>query len=948
MPRPHPLAATAAPAPGRSSGSAPPRALLLCAAALASPALHAQAELLADIHLGNGPAAGSEPGQFLSVGAGTVFRACSREFGCELWVSTLNHPQAVPLTDICPGPCDSDPGDLAYLSSFLLFSADDGQHGRELWSIGPPDFVPRMVPEALVGPEGTDPRRLSHSPLPGAGNAGFASIAMPDGRRAIARLGGLDSEPRWQGSIGPFTQVGDLVAQGDRVIFSAVRDDPVALGAELWRADITEFSLSSALLRDIRPGSAGSAIAGMVAVPQRGGVFFRANDGSTGLEPWYSDGTTAGTRRLADIAPGSAGSAPVEPLAFANGSVFFFADDLGNGGNRDLWAVDGAGLVARKVANFDNGLARGLRALGGGMAFTASNGVDGREFWASGGLPQNTFQVTDLIPGSAGLSYFASAVSGNFYYLAGGAQLYRTDATAAGTRQVGVNTGTGLITSVHGGLERVLFPMFQAGLGDEPHLSAVAMPGQIDLLSNIAEDVGHSQGRTFFAARPGVFELDHGTVLFAFDDEEGLELRRLDGGGQASVLAPTQAGPASLLLESQLDDGRTVQRDGRLYFVDDQASVWASDGSAAGTRRLERFGDAPFQAASVDCLLPRGNGDVLALIDPGGAGSIELWRIDGSGGPSQPLLTADLLPANASLGDSAGGCPVEFGNLLLLRAYLPETGFELFRSNLSPGHLVLVRDLAPGSASGFDNRIEPAVAGGKFYFGATGIGGGLAPWVSDGTAQGTVQLLDGVSPPGAQPHSFTAYGSDMLFVARDALARHHLWRSDGSVAGTRTLTGVAGPGIALRLPVEETGAAGRALAVDGERIFFIANGAVQGSGSWLHVSLGEVGDQRRLSPAGLVEPLAPQRLTVVPGAGVVFGGYQPDSGRELWFSDGTDAGTVAVADVAAGTGHGGPHGISVLSDGVYFSADDGARGREPWRVPVPRADAIFASGFQSP
>lgn len=948
MPRPHLPAASAAPAPTSAVRKAPPRALLLCAAALLPAALHAQAELLADIHTGNGPVTGSEPAAFLSVGAETVFRACSREYGCELWVSTLDNPEVVQLADICPGPCDSDPADLAYLSSFLVFSADDGQHGRELWSIGPPDFVARMVPEVLIGPAGTDPRRLSHSPLPGAEHAAFASIAMADGRRAIARLGRLDSEPRWQGSVGAFTQVGDLVAQGDRVIFSADRNDTIATGAELWRADITEFSVSSALLRDIRPGGAGSSIASMVAVPQHGGVFFRADDGSTGLEPWTSDGTPAGTRRLADIAPGSAGSAPVEPLAFANGSVFFFADDLGNGSNRDLWAVDGPGLVARKVRNFDNNLARGLRALGGGMVFTASNGVDGREFWVSGGFPQNTFQVTNLVPGAAGLSYFASAVSGNFYYLAGGEQIYRTDATAAGTRQVGVNTGTGLITSIHGAFGRVLFPLLQPGIGNEPHASDVATPGQYGVLANIADDVGHSQGRTFFAARPGVFELAQGTVLFAFDEEEGLELRRLDGGGQSSVLTPTQAGPASLLFESQLDDGRTVQRDGRLYFVDDQRSVWVSDGSAAGTRRLEQFGDAPFQADSVACLLPRANGDVLVLFDPSTAGSMELWGIDGAGGPTQPLLTAGLLPANTALSNSGSACPVEFGDQLLLSAFRPDTGFELFRSNLSPGHLVLVRDLVPGSASGFDNGIDPVVAGGRFYFGGVGASGGLAAWASDGTAQGTVPLLDGNTPLGAQPHSFTAYGDDVLFVARDDLARHQLWRSDGSVAGTRTLTGVANPGVAVRLPVEETGAAGRALAVDGARIFFIANGAAQGSGSWLHVSLGGAGDQRRLSPPGPTEPLAPQGLAVVPGAGVVFSGYQSIGGRELWFSDGSAAGTGPIADIAPGAGHGGPQGISVLSDGVYFSADDGVRGREPWRVPVPRADAIFASGFQPP
>ncbi len=941
---------TAAPAPfnGAVLQHAMYLRLALVAAAMLAPSLvHAQAELLADINRGNGPVASSDPGELVSVGNVTFFRACSREHGCELWGFAGGGAQtAVRLTDICPGPCDSDPRDMNFTSSVLLFTADDGQHGRELWFVDSSKPGARMVPEVLMGPAGTDPEQLSFSPMSGAEHVAFGSIALSDGQRAVARLGGLDSEPRWQGSVGAFNPLGPLLAQGNRVFFSGSFESSTPLGAELWRADITQFSLSTTLLRDIRPGSVGSSISDMISVSQLGGIFFRSDDGSTGREPWYSDGTVAGTRRLADIAPGSASSSPVEPLAFPNGSVFFFADDIGSGGNRDLWTVEGAGLVARKVRNFDNSLARGLRALGGGMVFTASDGVNGREFWGSGGLAQNTFQITDLIPGSAGLSYFDSAVVDNFYYLAGGAQIYRTDATAAGTRQVGTNSGTGLITSISGALGHVIFPLFQTGLGEEPHVSDVATPNQFSVLSNIGSDLGHSHGRAFFADRPGVFELVNGKVLFAFDDKEGLELRRFDGAGSASVIAATQAGPGSLLFESRLDSGLSRVRDGRLYFVDAQRSVWVSDGSEVGTRRLEQFGNAPYQAQSIECLLPRANGDVLVLIDPSGSESMELWRIDAAGGPPQPLLTADLFPNGASLGGSARACPVELGNQLLLRAFLPNTGFELFRSNLSPGHLVLVRDLVPGSVSGFDNRIEPVVAGGKFYF--SGIGGvstNLEPWVSDGTAQGTVKLLNSNTRLGAQPHSFTAYGNDVLFVARNDFAQHHLWRSDGNVSATRALTGTTNPEVAVLLPVDETGAAGRALAVDGERIFFIANGAEQGNGSWLHVSNGEPGDQRRISPAGLIEPLAPQQLRIVADAGVVFAGYQALGGRELWFSDGSDSGTFQIADVAAGANHAGPHGTSVLSDGIYFSADDGSIGREPWRVPIPRADQLFANGF---
>ena len=54
------------------------------------------------------------------------------------------------------------------------------------------------------------------------------------------------------------------------------------------------------IVEDILPGSFGSAPNGM---DRLGGVLiFGADDGS-GDEPWVSDGTVAGTRRLKDISP---------------------------------------------------------------------------------------------------------------------------------------------------------------------------------------------------------------------------------------------------------------------------------------------------------------------------------------------------------------------------------------------------------------------------------------------------------------------------------------------------------------------------------------------------------------------------------------------------------------------------------------------------------------------
>jgi ELWxxDGT repeat protein len=84
----------------------------------------------------------------------------------------------------------------------------------------------------------------------------------------------------------------------------------------------------------------GSAPQHLAAV---GGVLlFAADDGVSGLEPWRSDGTAAGTFALADIAPGEASSNP-GPFWVVGDRVLFGADDGEHG--RQLWAVPVAEVV---------------------------------------------------------------------------------------------------------------------------------------------------------------------------------------------------------------------------------------------------------------------------------------------------------------------------------------------------------------------------------------------------------------------------------------------------------------------------------------------------------------------------------------------------------------------------------------------------------------------------
>jgi ELWxxDGT repeat protein len=70
------------------------------------------------------------------------------------------------------------------------------------------------------------------------------------------------------------------------------------------------------------------------------------------------------------------------------------------------------------------------------------------------------------------------------------------------------------------------------------------------------------------------------------------------------------------------------------------------------------------------------------------------------------------------------------------------------------------------------------------------------------------------------------------------------------------------------------------------------------------------------------------------GGTLYFSAAAPSLGYEPWKSDGTEAGTLPVADINP-VGSSGPDLFLPFGSTLFFAANDGVHGREPWRMDLP-------------
>ncbi len=760
-----------------------------------------------------------------------VFGGCTLSVGCEPWMSDGTAAGTRPLRDVVPGAASSRPHEFTAAGGRLYFLADDAL-GPALWAsdgTGPGTQRVATLPPFSQGHDLTAAGNRIFF-VDGAFFSPHTSLWTSDGTAAGTR------------TVPPFDRAGgnglgiDALAGtfGDSLLFSAFDR---ARGHQLWRTDGTPhgtFRLTSytAPRNTFAVPPVGAAVGGRFVfrgydqrlwstrgtrastqplagcpdgcpalnfdLPRRvydGLLFFAGFSSAGGQEPWATDGTAAGTRRLADLCPGDCSSGP-QFLAVLLGRVFF-------SDNTRLWTTDGT--AGGTVLLGDLGSTEALAAVGDRVVFTTVSTDSVPGLAVTDGTAQGTRHLDIHLDHGAssdpsGLVAFGNEIRfvncGNFP-----SGLWTSDGTAGGTFQLtGIPTGC--------------TPLVR--LGDAVYfLSAETFdsPPQLGVWRNDGTTGGTTPVTQLPAGRTvvGLGTAGNRLVFFVEDAQDaqngtpaGSELWTSDGTAVGTVkvadlhdvdpipLATPPGGPPGEIFFQAVDD--------RPEDGDQLVALWHSDGTAAGTRRLVEFFPRDLRITG----LTRFAGAVYFS-----ASSSGLWRTDGTVAGTRlavPDVITEIVPFAGSLflHDLSARTLLRSDGTLAGTNFIADVGEDPFTAQ--PGPLL-------------------AAAGGALYFVSFDADHGSELWATDGTRAGSRLVADVAPGPGSSfPAALTAAGGLLYFTADDGERGRELWVTDGSGPGTR-IGGDVAEGPPSSSPQQ--------LTVAGDRLFFTADDGFTGRELWV-------------------------------------------------------------------------------------------------------------------
>ncbi len=482
----------------------------------------------------------------------------------------------------------------------------------------------------------------------------------------------------------------------------------------------------------------------------KNGVFFSGNDSIHGDEPWFSDGTNAGTVMLMDINPGTASSYP-HFMGIVNNKLLFAASNPLYG--YELWATDGTSAGTSLLfqvapgANSGEGVNTELDTMNNVLYFWGTTTATGKELYRSDGTAAGTYFLGDLNPGVEGAgdvqsSYFWYQKSGgklfcnaNGYLPCGGLELMATDGTISGTHLIDINN------------------TFNNSCGSNPYV---------------------------------ITEINGEVFIEAFTDINGYELWKSDGTASGTVLyheftpgtSPISPLCTEIIPEMSMGSIRGIFR---RAVIGNNYEFYRLDGTPSGITLLKTF---RFQGSQLEAI-KFNNMIYFDPIDSAIAFGRELWKTDLTAAGT--VMVKDIYPGAGSSGPVFRGI---VNNIILIEADHPTYGRELWRSNGTSLNTTLVKDIKPNVSPYL--MVDDGIMYGTNKYIFTVDYNNLDPWITDGTTNGTFALKN-------TTHVFDAYNyynteGKVFFIGNQSnTSDEEVYVTDGTVSGTKLVKDVNVP-----------------------------------------------------------------------------------------------------------------------------------------------------------
>ena len=370
-------------------------------------------------------------------------------------------------------------------------------------------------------------------------------------------------------------------------------------------------------------------------------------------------------------------------------------------------------------------------------------------------------------------------------------------------------------------------------------------------------------------------------------------------------------------------------------------------------------------------------GNITLFTADDGVHGRELWKTDGTDEGTELVLDLNPRtdcnvgfmrtgPCNGLIGMPNLPFGISMGNAVYFEGNDGVNGYELWKTDGTPEGTVLVKDIRPGDCTSNNETIPCssdalplAVLGDKLVLSADDGVNGKELWLSDGTREGTQLLRDinngkncgqfsmsgcaglDMGPAGV----FVVIGTEGYFVASDGVVGRELWKTDGTEAGTQMVHNFNGQQDSMNVAD---------IFLAGNTVFFGVDDGEHGRELWKTDGtesgtelVRDINSKTGCNVRGQENKPCESypRFVEAVGNTIYFTADDGTTGFELWKSDGTENGTVQVKDVNPATDcsfappfivlepcSGGIRGIGSIGSTLFFSADDGANGRELWET----------------